>query len=85
MRQGISDITYLKWNGSKLSTIISFSSIEKYDSNGNLVCQYSINNKKVTRSKYESSITPYQKGFKYVDLSYSYEVSDSVMKKKLLY
>ena len=85
MRQGISDITYLKWNGSKLSTIISFSSIEKYDSNGNLVCQYSINNKKVTRSKFKSSMASYQKGLKSVSLSNSYKVTDSVMKKKLLY
>ena len=85
MRQGISDITYLKWNGSKLSKIISFSSIEKYDSNGNLVCQYSINNKKVTRSKFKSSMASYEKGLKSVSLSNSYKVTDSVMKKKLLY
>ena len=85
MNHGISDITYYKWNGSKLSTIISFSSIEKYDSNGNLVCQYSINNKKVTRSKYKSSMASYEKGLKYIDQSNSYPITDSVMRNKLLY
>ena len=85
MGHGICDTTYLKWNGSKLSKIISFSSVEKFDSNGNLVCQYSINDKKVTRSKYESSMASYQKGLTSVDFSNAYAVTDSVMKKKLLY
>ena len=85
MGHGICDTTYLKWNGSKLSKIISFSSVEKFDSNGNLVCQYSINNKKVTRSKFKSSMASYQKGLTSVDFSNAYKVTDSVMKKKLLY
>ena len=84
MNQGVCASTYFKWNGTNLSKIISFRSVESIDYNGNIVYKYYINDKKVTRSKYESSITPYQKGFKYVDLSYSYEVSDSIMKNKLL-
>lgn len=75
--------TYYKWDGSKLSTIISFSLIEEF-SNGNFGYKYYINDKKVTLSKYESSIAPYEKGFKYVDVSNSYAVTDSVMKDKLL-
>ena len=85
MNQGVCASTYFEWNGTNLSKTISFRSVESIDYNGDIVYKYYINDKKVTRSKYESSITPYQKGFKYVDLSYSYEVSDSVMKKKLLY
>ena len=44
-----------------------------------------INNKKVTRSKYESSTAPYEKGLKSISLSNSYAVTDSVMRNKLLY
>ena len=83
--QGIYRNTYYKWTGAKLSKIISFTSIEQLDSSGDFVYKYYINNKKVTRSKYKSSIAPYQKGFKHVDPSNSYAVTDSVMKKKLLY
>ena len=83
--QGNYHSTYYKWNGSKLSTVISFSSVEKIDSNMNIIYNYYINNKKVTRSKYKSSIAHYEKGLKHVDLSNSYKVTDSVMKKKLLY
>ena len=85
MGQGVCVTTYYKWNGSKVSKIISFSSVEKLDSNGNLVYKYSINDKKVTRSKYKSSIAPYEKGLKHIEASNSYKVTDSVMKKKLLY
>ena len=72
--------TYYKWNGSKLSTIISFNVVP----DGDYEYKYYINDKKVTRSKYMSSIAPYEKGLKYVDLSNSYPVKDSVMKNKLL-
>ncbi len=81
--QGSSFNTYYKWNGSKLSRIISFSQIEVSTSNG-FGYKYYINNKKVTRSKYNSSIAPYEKGITYLGLSNSYVVTDSVMKKKLL-
>ncbi|VYU18491.1 hypothetical protein [Intestinibacter bartlettii] len=77
--------TYYKWNGSKLSTMVSFSSIEELLPNGNVQYKYYINNKKVTRSKYESSIAPYEKGLKSISLSNSYAVTDSVMRNKLLY
>ena len=76
---------YYKWNGSKLSTIMSSSATQEMSSNGNIVCKYYINNKKVTRSKYKGSIAPYEKGLKHINLSNSYTVTDSVMKKKLLY
>ena len=85
MGQGVCASTYFKWDGSKLSKIISFRSVEKIDSNMNIVYNYYINDKKVTRSKYKSSIAPYQKGLKSVSVSNSYKVTDSVMKKKLLY
>ncbi|MDU1255523.1 MAG: hypothetical protein E6968_15120, partial [Peptostreptococcaceae bacterium] len=77
--------TYYRWNGSKLSTIMSANSIGQFNSNGDYVCQYYINNKKVTRSKYESSTAPYEKGLKSISLSNSYAVTDSVMRNKLLY
>lgn len=83
--QGNYHSTYYKWNGSKLSTVISFSSVEKIDSNMNIIYNYYINNKKVTRSKYESSTAPYEKGLKSISLSNSYAVTDSVMRNKLLY
>ena len=81
---GNSHTTYYKWNGSKLSTIMSSSATQEMSSNGNIVCKYYINNKKVTLSKYNSSIAPYVKGLKSVSLSNSYAVTDSVMKDKLL-
>ena len=59
--------------------------IEVLRPDGNLGYNYYINNKKVTYSKYKSSIAPYKKGLKYINLSNSYDVTDSVMKKKLLY
>ena len=77
--------TYYRWNGSKLSTIMSANSIGQLNSNGDYVCKYYINNKKVTRSKYESSTAPYEKGLKSISLSNSYAVTDSVMRNKLLY
>ena len=77
--------TYYKWNGSKLSKIISFSSVEEIRPDLNIVYKYYINDKKVTRSKYKSSIAPYEKGLQYINQSNSYPVTDSVMKKKLLY
>ena len=76
--------TYYKWSGSKLSTIMSSSAIGEFSSNGDFEYKYYINDKKVTRSKYESSIAPYEKGLKSVSLLNSYAVTDSVMKKKLL-
>lgn len=76
--------TYYKWSGSKLSTIMSSSAIGEFSSNGDFEYKYYINDKKVTRSKYESSIAPYEKGVKSVSLLNSYAVTDSVMKKKLL-
>lgn len=85
MGQGVCASTYYKWNGSKLSKIISFSSVEEIRPDLNIVYKYYINDKKVTRSKYESSIAPYEKGLKYIDQSNSYPITDSVMKKKLLY
>ena len=72
--------TYYKWSGSKLSTIISFSAVP----DEGFGYKYYINDKKVTRSKYKSSIAPYEKGLKYVDVYNSYPVTDSVMKEKLL-
>ena len=69
-----------EWSGSNLSTIISFNVVP----DGDYEYKYYINDKKVTRSKYMSSIAPYEKGLKYVDLSNSYPVKDSVMKNKLL-
>lgn len=76
--------TYYKWSGSKLSTIMSSSAIVEFSSNGDFEYKYYINDKKVTRSKYESSIAPYEKGLKSVSLLNSYAVTDSVMKEKLL-
>ena len=72
--------TYYKWSGSKLSTIISFSAVP----DEGFGYKYYINGKKVTSSKYNSSIAPYEKGLKSVSLSNSYAVTDSVMKDKLL-
>ena len=77
--------TYYKWSGSKLSTIMSSSAIGEFSSNGDFEYKYYINDKKVTRSKFKSSMASYQKGLKSVSLSNSYKVTDSVMKKKLLY
>ena len=77
--------TYYKWSGSKLSTIISSDVIEEFTSDEEFIYKYYINNKKVTRSKYKGSIAPYEKGLKHINLSNSYTVTDSVMKKKLLY
>ena len=77
--------TYYKWDGSKLSTIISSDVIEEFTSDEEFIYKYYINNKKVTRSKYKGSIAPYEKGLKHINLSNSYTVTDSVMKKKLLY
>lgn len=76
--------TYYKWNGSKLSTIISFDSIEEVSSNEDIRFKYYINGKEVTLSKFESSIAPYEEGFKYVSVHDAYAVTDSVMKDKLL-
>ena len=76
--------TYYKWSGSKLSTIMSSSAIVEFSSNGDFEYKYYINDKKVTRSKYNSSIAPYEKGLKSVSLLNSYAVTDSVMKEKLL-
>ena len=81
---GNSHTTYYKWSGSKLSTIMSSSATQEMSSNGNIVCKYYINNKKVTSSKYNSSIAPYEKGLKSVSVYNSYAVTDSVMKEKLL-
>lgn len=81
---GNSYTTYYKWSGSKLSTIISSSSIGELNSNGNFGYKYYLNNKKVTLSKYNSSIAPYEKGLKSVSVYNSYAVTDSVMKNKLL-
>ena len=75
---------YYKWNGSKLSTIMTSNAIEELRPNGNFGYKYYINNKKVTRSKYKSSIAPYEKGLKHLNLSNSYAITDSVMKKILL-
>lgn len=75
---------YYKWSGSKLSTIMSSSVIEEYSSNGDIKYKYYINDKKVTRSKYNNSVAPYVKGLKSVSLLNSYAVTDSVMKDKLL-
>ena len=76
--------TYYKLSGSKLSTIMSSSSVEVFTSNGDFGYKYYINDKKVTRSKYKSSIAPYEKGLKSVSVYNSYAVTDSVMKNKLL-
>lgn len=81
---GNSHKTYYKWNGSKLSTIMSSSAIEEFSSNGDFGYKYYINGKKVTSSKYNSSIAPYEKGLKSVSVYNSYAVTDSVMKDKLL-
>ena len=75
---------YYKWNGSKLSTIMTSNAIEELRPNGHFGYKYYINNKKVTRSKYKSSIAPYEKGLKHLNLSNSYAITDSVMKKILL-
>ena len=83
--RGCSETNYYKWNGSKLSKIMSASEIEEFNPNGYFGCKYYINNKKVTRSKYESSTAPYEKGLKSISLSNSYAVTDSVMRNKLLY
>lgn len=76
--------TYYKWDGSKLSTIMSSRSVEEYNSNGYFEYKYYINDKKVTLSKYKSSIAPYEKGLKSVNVQNSYKVTDSVMRDKLL-
>ena len=76
---------YYKWNGSKLSTIMTSHKIEVLRPNGNIGYDYYINNKKVTYSKYKSSIAPYEKYLKRVNLSNSHPVTDSVMRKILLY
>ena len=82
---GCSETNYYKWNGSKLSNIMSANEKQYFISNGYFRYKYSINDKKVTRSKYESSIAPYEKGLKSLSLSNSYAVTDSVMRNKLLY
>ncbi len=64
---------------------MSASEIEEFNPNGYFGCKYYINNKKVTRSKYESSTAPYEKGLKSVSISNAYPVTDSVMRNKLLY
>ncbi|WP_455538899.1 hypothetical protein [Terrisporobacter sp.] len=64
---------------------MSSSAIEEFYSNGNFGYKYYINDKKVTLLKYKSSIAPYEKGLKSVSLSNSYAVTDSIMKKKLLW
>lgn len=76
--------TYYKWSGSKLSTIMSSSAIEEFTSYEDIKYKYYINDKKVTLSKYKSSIAPYEKGLKSVSVYDSYAVTDSVMKDKLL-
>ena len=76
--------TYYKWSGSKLSTIMSSSATQEMSSNGNIVCKYYINNKKVTSSKYNSSIAPYEKGLKSVSAYDSYAFTDYVMQDILL-
>lgn len=81
---GNSYITYYKWSGSKLSTIMSSRAIEYLSSNGDFGYKYYINDKRVTLSKYKASIAPYEKGLKYVNVENSYAVTDSVMKDKLL-
>ena len=81
---GSCETTYYKWSGSKLSTIMSSSEIGKFSSNGDFEYKYYINGKKVTLSKYKSSIAPYEKGLKSVSVYNSYSVTDSVMKDKLL-
>ena len=81
---GNSHTTYYKWSGSKLSTIMSSSAIGEFSSNGEFEYKYYINDKKVTLSKYNSSIAPYEKGLKSVSVYDSYAVTDSVMKDKLL-
>ena len=81
---GNSHTTYYKWNGSKLSTIMSSSATQEMSSNGNIVCKYYINNKKVTLSKYNSSIAPYEKGLKSVSAYDSYAFTDYVMQDILL-
>ena len=63
---------------------MSSSAIVEFSSNGDFEYKYYINDKKVTRSKYNSSIAPYEKGLKSVSLLNSYAVTDSVMKEKLL-
>ena len=63
---------------------MSSSEIGKFSSNGDFEYKYYINGKKVTLSKYKSSIAPYEKGLKSVSLLNSYAVTDSVMKEKLL-
>ena len=64
---------------------MSSNAIGEFSSNGDFGYKYYINNKKVTRSKYKSSIAPYEKGLKSISLSNSYAVTDSVMRNKLLY
>ena len=81
---GNSHTTYYKWSGSKLSTIMSSSATQEMSSNGNIVCKYYINNKKVTSSKYNSSIAPYEKGLKSVSAYDSYAFTDYVMQDILL-
>ena len=77
--------TYYKWNGSKLSTIMSCNIIASSYPDGDFEYKYYINDKKVDWIEYKISVAPYEKGLIHVDLSNSYAVTDSVMKKKLLY
>ena len=79
---GNSYSTYYKWNGSKLSTIISFSAETSY--NGDFEYKYYINDEEVTFSKYNSAIAPYENGFKSMSVYDSYAVTDSIMRDKLL-
>ena len=76
---------YYKWNGSKLSKIMTSDKVEVLRPNDTFGYDYYINDKTVTRSKYKSSIAPYEKGLKSASLSNSYAIKDSVMRKKLLY
>ena len=63
---------------------MSSSAIGEYSSNGDFEYKYYINDRKVTLSKYNSSIAPYEKGLKSVSVGNSYKVTDSVMRDKLL-
>ncbi len=82
---GNSYSTYYKWNGSNLSTIISFSSVEEMSYDGeDFEYKYYINDEEVTFSKYNSAIAPYENGFKSASVYDSYAVTDSVMQDKLL-
>lgn len=76
--------TYYKWNGSKLSKLMTANAIGSPHSNGDFTYKYYINDKQVSYSKYKNSTAPYQKGVKVASLGNSNSVTDSVMKKKLL-